>query len=103
MYGADVVEKKDRWLPEGEVLPWYNIPMKALIPREKENLIAAGRMIDADRMAFGALRVMVNLNQCGEAAGVAASLCLDRGASIQQLDIPEVRAELRRGGSILPD
>ena len=103
VYGADMVEKQDRWLPEGEILPWYNIPMKALIPREKENLVAAGRMIDADRMAFGALRVMVNLNQCGEAAGVAASLCLDRGISAQQLEIPEVRAELRRGGSILPD
>ena len=43
------------------------------------------------------------MNQCGEAAGVAASLCLDRGISAQQLEIPEVRAELRHGGSILPN
>lgn len=60
-------------------------------------------MIDADRKAFGALRVMVNLNQCGEAAGVAASLCLDRSRPVQKTDIAEVRAELNRGGSLLPD
>ena len=35
--------------------------------------IAAGRMLDCSREAFGALRVMVNCNQMGEAAGRAAA------------------------------
>jgi hypothetical protein len=30
-------------------------------------------MLDADREAYGALRVMVNCNQMGEAAGAAAA------------------------------
>lgn len=103
VYRSHVLETRSRWLPEGETLSYYRIPMKAMIPVKIENLIAAGRMIDADRKAFGALRVMVNLNQCGEAAGVAASLCLDRGRAAQKTDIAEVRAELNRGGSLLPD
>ena len=103
IFRSDRLESRSRWLPPGETLPWYRIPMKAMIPCRIDNLIAAGRMIDADRKAFGALRVMVNLNQCGEAAGVAASLCLDHGCAVRQTDTAEVRTVLNRGGSLLPD
>lgn len=47
---------------------WYEIPLRALMPEKAENLICAGRMVDCEREAFGALRVMVNCNQMGEAA-----------------------------------
>ena len=49
--------------------------------------------------AFGALRVMVNLNQIGEAAGVAAYLAIDQGKSVQELSGAEVARTLSRGGS----
>jgi len=91
VYRSSTVETQDRWLPEGEILPFYRIPMTALIPEKPENVFAAGRMIDADRMAFGALRVMVNLNQCGEAAGVAAALCADAGLPAQKVNTKQVR------------
>ena len=42
-------------------------------------------MINADIGSFGALRVMVNLNQIGEAAGVAAYLALDKNIPVQNL------------------
>ena len=103
VFRSHILESHSRWLPEGEILSYYRIPMKSIIPVKVENLISAGRMIDADRKAFGALRVMVNLNQCGEAAGGAASLCLDRSRQVQKTDISEIRAELKRGGSILPE
>jgi hypothetical protein len=35
-------------------------------------LEAENRVLDADREAFGDVRVMVNMNQTGETAGVAA-------------------------------
>jgi hypothetical protein len=47
--------------------------MRALRPVGAENLCCAGRMIDCEREAYGALRVMVNCNQMGEAAGRAAA------------------------------
>jgi hypothetical protein len=46
--------------------------MRALRPVGAENLCCAGRMVDCEREAYGALRVMVNCNQMGEAAGRAA-------------------------------
>ena len=58
-------------------------------------------MIHADIGSFGALRVMVNLNQLGEAAGVAAYLCCHQGTALQTLDGTQVRALLRQGGSAL--
>ena len=64
-----------------------------------QNFIAAGRMLNADMGAFGALRVMVNLNQIGEAAGVAAYLSIHHGQSVQELDGVEVARTLSRGGS----
>ena len=65
--------------------PYYQIPFRILVQEKISNLIPVGRMINADRGAFGALRVMVNLNQLGEAAGIAAYLAIDRHTTIQEV------------------
>ena len=86
VYKVSRLVLQERWLPEGKTLPFYRIPLHCLIPYGTHNVICAGRMLDADPVAFGAVRVMVNLNQCGEArrscrmAGHAPSLrnCRDR-------------------------
>jgi hypothetical protein len=39
-------------------------------------------MLDCERGAFGAARVMVNCNQMGEAAGAAAARCVAENAPI---------------------
>ncbi|MBS1371838.1 MAG: FAD-dependent oxidoreductase [Lentisphaeria bacterium] len=102
-FRARTLVKEERWLPEGEFLPFYRIPLSSLIPRGAVNLISAGRMLDADADAFGAVRVMVNLNQCGEAAGVAACCALDGGKRAAEIDGAEVRRRLNRGGSLIPE
>ena len=79
----------------------YQIPFRTLVPGTLPNLIVAGRMLDADPIAFGAVRVMVNLNQTGEAAGVAAWLALQTGTPIANIDIPRLRHTLAAGGSIM--
>jgi len=83
------------------VLPVYQMPLSCLIPRGAVNVLAAGRMLDADRDAFGAVRVMVNLNQCGEAAGVAAWQAVQSGGGISRIDSAETRRLLQAGGSII--
>lgn len=80
---------------------YYQVPFEILVGEQAKNLIAVGRMINADRNAFGALRVMVNLNQLGEAAGVAAYLCLSRRCALTDLDGKSVTKTLRDGGSAL--
>jgi hypothetical protein len=91
-----------RWHRQTADCPkYYQIPLRSLIPQKSKNVIAAGRMLDADREAFGAVRVMVNLNQTGEAAGVAARHALDSGLDIAKVDPADVRKTLAAGGSIM--
>ena len=75
-----VATRKDFWRKDKDARPtWYEIPLRALIPEKSENLVCAGRMIDCTREAYGALRVMVNCNQMGEAAGRAAAKAVREG------------------------
>lgn len=93
-----------RWRSDGEPYPaYYQVPYRALIPKNAKykNLLMAGRMIDADEGAYGAVRVMVNMNQIGEAAGVAAFLALNNNQGVDEIDASALRKEMARGGSIL--
>ena len=106
--GREEVVAKDgshawrRWQPDNAAVPaCYHIPYRALLPLEADNLLVAGRLLDADREAFGGVRVMVNMNQTGEAAGVAAALAHRAGTNFPQLDHTLIRAELNAGGSLL--
>ncbi len=103
VYRSSELIREERWLPEGEILPYYRIPLSCLIPQNSRNVIAAGRMLDADATAFGAVRVMVNLNQCGEATGTAAYLAVNDGRDIAGVSGAEVRASLNRNGSLIPE
>ena len=94
--------EQGRWRPEIEKNPtFYQIPYRTMINRKFDNVIAAGRMISTDKGAFGAVRVMVNLNQTGEAAGVAAFLALDSNSSVCDIDVKKLQKLLVEGGSIL--
>lgn len=68
-----------RWKPEGApCATHYEIPMRAITPAGAKNLLVPGRALDCTREAYGALRVMVNCNQMGEAAGLAAAKAIRR-------------------------
>jgi hypothetical protein len=91
---------ESRWREEGgDYAKYYQIPLRSLIPSNSRNVISAGRMLDADPEAFGGIRVMVNLNQTGEAAGVAAFQALSSGIDISLVAPRKVRKVLAEGGS----
>ncbi|MBT3273935.1 MAG: FAD-dependent oxidoreductase, partial [Spirochaetales bacterium] len=90
-----------RWREPVEVDPtFYQIPLRCLQQEKIPNLLMAGRMIDTDKVAFSAARVMVNMNQTGEAAGVAAYLSIDANCPIQDVDAKSVQRKLTNGGSV---
>lgn len=94
--------EESRWRPETATNPtWYEIPLRSILPRGPGNLVVAGRMLDADPQAFAATRVMVNLNQLGEAAGVAAALAAETGKAVGELPAETIRRHLIAGGSRL--
>ncbi len=68
------------WREKTDDMPtWYEIPYRSIVPKGAENVLAPGRMLDCERDAHGACRVMVNCNQMGEAAGRAAANALAKG------------------------
>ena len=92
-----------RWRPETATNPtYYQIPYRSLLPLSvPDNVIVAGRMLDVDPSAHAAVRVMVNMNQTGEAAGVAAVLALETNQPLRALNVATLRAKLTAGGSAL--
>jgi len=94
--------EESTWLRPGERAPdYYQIPYRCLVPKGIGNVIAAGRMLDADVNAYGAIRVMVNTNQTGEAAGVACVLAARDNRAVADVDPNALRRLLAEGGSIM--
>ena len=81
--------------------PYYEIPYSSLVPENSKNVIVAGRMLDSDEEAFGGIRVMVNLNQTGEAAGTAAYLALNSDMDFRSVRSQKLRDTMKRSGSIM--
>ena len=99
---ADGRREEGRWRDPVPADPtFYQIPYRSMVSPDVDNLIVAGRALDADRGAFGAVRVMVNLNQTGEAAGAAAYLALDSARPVHGIDAAKLRDLLAHGGSIV--
>ena len=84
--------------PEGD---FYQIPLSTMISTRAPNTVLAGRIISADRSAYGAVRVMVNLNQTGEAAGVTAALAASEVVGIPDVKADAVRKKLAQLGAIV--
>ena len=89
---------------EGQILTFPEdagfIPYRSLIAENFPNLLVAGRAISADADAFAAIRVQVPCMETGQAAGVAAALCLkEGGTSVLELDSAKVVEEVRKEGS----
>ncbi len=74
----------------------YQIPYRALLPRDTDNLIVAGRCISTDREAMGTIRVGATCGATGHAAGIAAALSAQSGISLRLLEPKEVQQELVR-------
>ena len=91
-----------RWREETASSPtFYQIPYRSLVPKGARNALSAGRIVDASESAYGAVRVMVNCNQTGEAAGLAAAMAADSGCEIDRIDVQELRAKLAQAGAII--
>ncbi len=72
----------------------YGVPYRCLVPKDVEGLLLAGRCISADSPAAGAIRVMPPAMAIGQAAGIAAALCLQNGATPATLDYTDLRPAL---------
>jgi hypothetical protein len=81
----------------------YGIPYRILTPRGLDNVLVAGRCVSSDRFMQGSIRVMPGCYITGQAAGIAARLALESGASIHDVDVPELQSRLKAMGAYLPN
>ncbi|MBU0611441.1 MAG: FAD-dependent oxidoreductase [Armatimonadetes bacterium] len=96
---------QDRWdgaAPDAPTLGTlcYQIPYGSLIPLDFDNVLVGGRCCGATHGAAGAIRVMVNCMQTGQAAGLAAAMTKD---DVREVEVGELQGRLREWGMPLPE
>jgi hypothetical protein len=73
---------------------YCEIPYRALVPLKIDNLLVAGRCVSAEFNALAAVRVIATGMSTGQAAGIAAALCVKGGMAPRELDGKLVRKTL---------
>ena len=70
----------------------YYIPLSCMVPKEADNIVAAGRCVDADTQALSAIRVMGPCIAMGMAA--AHALCLAGTSAVHAVDMRALQRAL---------
>jgi len=101
-YPIDVHDKNGvapKHLQEGIVA---TIPIRALIPRNSRNFLAAGRCISSDRLANSALRVQSSCMAMGQAVASCAVLSVKHHSTPILVSVPEIKSLIKKHGGIIP-
>ena len=81
--------------------PYYEIPLRALIVKDMDNLLVAGRNLGAEFVAQSSIRVIPTCRAMGEAAGICAAMAIDEGRkSLHGFDGKLVRNEMAVRGAV---
>lgn len=72
----------------------YEIPYSTMYKKGFPNLLAAGRITSGDGYAWDILRVIPPAIMSGQAAGTAASLAIDEGKAVYDIDIRNLQKTL---------
>lgn len=79
------------------------IPLRAMLPKQLNGIIVAGRSISLDRDAAMGIRMQRDMHKLGEAAGVAAALCSKSGIDPKRTDIAQLQRRLIERGVLRPE
>jgi len=63
----------------------YDIPYGCMVPKGVESLLVAGRAISATHVAMSSMRVMPTCFALGQAAGIAASISVEKGYNMSEV------------------
>ena len=67
------------------------IPYRAILPRDVENLLCPGRHLSADEIAIDWLTLIPQCVGTGQAAGVAAAVAVMDGTGVRNVNIKKVQ------------
>lgn len=95
-------DKRTYILKKSEMqVPPYQIPLRSLIAKDGRNLTMAGRCFSSDQLALSSARVSTTCSMMGQAAGIAAALCVEKKCDPRDLDYGEVRRTVEQRGAQL--
>lgn len=80
---------------------WYEVRYGTLVPLHSENLLMGCRAISMDHALHSSARIMPAVCSFGQAAGMAAAMCVKENISPAALDGKRVRAALKNEGAFL--
>jgi hypothetical protein len=86
------------YVPGGQA---YDVPYRTLVPKGREELWVVGRCFSATHDAHASCRSMAQTMAMGQAAGMAAALSLESGASALEISVPSLQQRLRTSGALL--
>ena len=78
--------------------PVWEVPFRTLYTRRMGGLLAAGRCTAASGDAWEITRVIPSAAMTGQAAWLAASMSIDEGKEVWELDVPSLQKNLRKLG-----
>jgi len=84
--------KKAGYTNAGIIAKPYDIPLRALVARDVNGLMTAGRCISGDFIAHASYRVTGNAVAMGEAAGAVAAIAAKTGRLPHEVSWPEAEA-----------
>jgi hypothetical protein len=77
---------------------YFQLPYRALIPRNVRHLLVAGRSIGGDKISHAAVRNMMCCTVSGQGAGVAAAVSIQQDRDVADVSVDAVQEELVRQG-----
>ena len=101
IYGVDIhknIDEKSEKEVKLDYSNYYEIPARALIARELDNLMMAGRNLSADFGGQSAVRIMPTCCGMGQGAGVIAALAVKEDTIPGLIPAQDFQKELKRQG-----
>jgi hypothetical protein len=86
------------YLPDGATV---DIPFRALVVRDAENVLVAGRCFSATHDAHASVRSMAQCMAMGQAAGTAAALAVSARTTPREIDDAALRDRRRADGALV--
>jgi hypothetical protein len=77
------------------------IPYGCLVPVRIEGMLVSGRAISVDADVFPMTRIMPTCMAVGQAAGTAMALAYKHDIQPSEIDVQELRSELKKAGAIV--
>jgi glycine/D-amino acid oxidase-like deaminating enzyme len=84
-----------------EELTWHGVPYESLLPKDIDNLLAAGRCLSVDHEADKWTRIQICCMATGQAAGTAAAIAVRQKVPPRRVPVKQLQEALVGQGVIL--